>query len=167
MLRLAPLFSLQSEDAEVSALGAVMAFLYSTYIIFFAVAGSLLGQYVDKVFQEDKNITRALTNIGGVQFTCVHFTSLKRNAPFPCVLVWISDTLLLRRLNSVISAIVLASSFIPKGAISLNPKLDDDLDTTAIMPADVEVAYTDTDVTTGGDEPCDKSGRAVDIDSTR
>lgn len=89
MLRLAPIFSLQSEDAEVSALGAVMAFLYSTYIIFFAVAGSLLGQYVDKVFQEDKNITRALTNIGGVQFTCVHFTSLKRNAPFPRVLVWI------------------------------------------------------------------------------
>jgi len=48
-----------------------MAFLYSSYIIVYAVAGSLLGKYVDTVFREDQNITRALTNVGGVQFTFV------------------------------------------------------------------------------------------------
>jgi hypothetical protein len=164
---------LQSEDAEVSALGAVMAFLYSTYIIIFAVAGSLLGQYVDKVFKEDQNITRALTNIGGVQFTCVRSFSLACERYLPDeVLVLTCNTLLSRRLASVISAIVLASSLIPKGAFSLNPKLDDELDMTADppTPAVVEVGYTlkstNTDVTLNADEPCDKSARTIGVDST-
>lgn len=69
-----------------------MAFLFSAYIIIYAVLGSLLGKYIDNVFKKDKNIYRALVNIGGVQFT-------------------------------VLSVIVIASTFIPKGAFSLNPDI--------------------------------------------
>ena len=62
----ASLARMESEDPQVSALGSVMAFLYSAYIILYAVLGSLLGTYIDSVYKQDKNVDRALTNIGGV-----------------------------------------------------------------------------------------------------
>ena len=62
----ASLARMESEDPQVSALGSVMAFLYSTYIITYAILGSLLGTYIDTVFTADGNIERALFNIGGV-----------------------------------------------------------------------------------------------------
>ncbi|KAG8806330.1 hypothetical protein FRC19_007312 [Serendipita sp. 401] len=65
----ASLARMESADSQVSALGSVMAFLYSSYIITYAILGSLLGTYIDKVFARDGNIYRALLNIGGVQFT--------------------------------------------------------------------------------------------------
>ena len=65
----ASLARMESQDREVSALGAVMAFLFSAYIIIYAVLGSLLGRYIDSVFKKDKNIYRALVNVGGIQFT--------------------------------------------------------------------------------------------------
>ncbi|KAG8794707.1 hypothetical protein FRC16_010385 [Serendipita sp. 398] len=65
----ASLARMESSDSQVSALGSVMAFLYSSYIIIYAILGSLLGTYIDKVFTADGNIYRALVNIGGVQFT--------------------------------------------------------------------------------------------------
>jgi hypothetical protein len=52
----ASLARIESEDSEVSALGAVMSFLYSTYIIVYAVAGSLLGRYIDAQYKKDKNL---------------------------------------------------------------------------------------------------------------
>ncbi|CCA73644.1 hypothetical protein PIIN_07597 [Serendipita indica DSM 11827] len=60
---------LESTDSQVSALGSVMAFLYSSYIIMYAILGSMLGTYIDKVYKEDGNIYRALVNVGGVHFT--------------------------------------------------------------------------------------------------
>ena len=63
--------NLESSDSQVSALGSVMAFLYSSYIIIYAILGSMLGTYIDKVYKEDGNIYRALTNIGGVQVRLV------------------------------------------------------------------------------------------------
>lgn len=59
----ASLARIESEDSEVSALGAVMSFLYSTYIIVYAVAGSLLGKYVDAQYKKDKNL-----KVGSVSF---------------------------------------------------------------------------------------------------
>jgi hypothetical protein len=62
----ASLARMESEDPQVSALGSVMAFLYSTYIVLYAILGSLLGTYIDSVYNQDKNVERALINIGGV-----------------------------------------------------------------------------------------------------
>ncbi|KIW68302.1 hypothetical protein PV04_04257 [Phialophora macrospora] len=98
----ASLARLEAENKDVSALGAVMAFLYSTYIVIYAICSPLLGRYIDSV-NDGGDIHGAIRNVGGVQFT-------------------------------VLMAVVLASTFIPKGALSLNPKmlneevLDKDLD---------------------------------------
>lgn len=93
----ASLARVESKDRGISALGAVMAFLYSSYIvsghsaavnelseisdsvsppclqIIYAVLGSLLGKYIDHVWTKDKSIYRALNMIGGVQarYQCV------------------------------------------------------------------------------------------------
>jgi hypothetical protein len=76
----ASLARMESSDPQVSALGSVMAFLYSTYIIIYAILGSLLGTYIDSVFKADGNIYRALTNIGGVHVSTPSIHSL------PCLL---------------------------------------------------------------------------------
>lgn len=77
---------------------------HSTYIVIYAIAQPLLGQYVDRVSTANNgSIRSAITNIAGVQFT-------------------------------VVTVVVLAATFIPKGALSVNPQmlndeaLDSDLD---------------------------------------
>ena len=92
----------ESEHADVSALGAVMAFLYSTYIVIYAICSPLLGKYIDGVYNrsggadDGGTIRPALVNTAGVQFT-------------------------------VLSVVVLASTFVPRGALSINPKMINDL----------------------------------------
>jgi len=88
----------ESESGNVSALGAVMAFLYSTYIVTYAILQPLLGSYVDDYLAGGHTPQQTLKHIAGVQFT-------------------------------VVSAILLASTFIPQGALSINPRLlfDEDL----------------------------------------
>ena len=97
----ASLARLESETQNVSALGAVMAFLYSTYIVTYAIASVSLGTYIDRVSdRHNEQIQPAIKNIAGVQFT-------------------------------VMAVLIMASTFVPKGALALNPKLlsDEDLDT--------------------------------------
>jgi hypothetical protein len=87
----------ESEHQDVSALGAVMAFLYSTYIVLYAILQPLLGKHIDAVFTRTGGtsgggrVNEAIRNVAGVQFTVVTIT-------------------------------ILAATFIPKGALSLNPK---------------------------------------------
>lgn len=97
----ASLARIESETQNVSALGAVMAFLYSSYIVTYAIASVSLGTYIDRVSdRNNENIRPAILNVAGVQFT-------------------------------IIFALVLASTFVPKGAFSLNPKMlsEEELDT--------------------------------------
>lgn len=99
---------LESKNNNVSALGAVMAFLYSFYIVTYAILGTFLGRYLDGVYNETGgsdggSISSGLVYTAGVQFTII------------CVLVF-------------------ASTFVPKGAVAFNPKmlydeaLNDDVD---------------------------------------
>lgn len=87
----------ESENRDVSALGAVMSFLYCTYIVIYAVASPILGKYVDRVFEKTGGqdnggtINEAIQNIGGVQFT-------------------------------IVAALILAATFVPKGAFRFNPR---------------------------------------------
>ncbi|KAH8929929.1 hypothetical protein BT69DRAFT_1275856 [Atractiella rhizophila] len=76
---------------SVSALGAVMAFLYSTYVVLIAIFASVLGKIIDNDFLQHHNIEDSLRRVGGIQF-------------------------------SVCCGIILLSTFIPKGAFSLNPR---------------------------------------------
>jgi len=54
---------------NVSALGAVMAFLYSSYIVMNAVLSALLGSVFDKEFTRNKVILNSLKTVGGVHFS--------------------------------------------------------------------------------------------------
>ncbi|KAK9357180.1 hypothetical protein V1504DRAFT_482263 [Lipomyces starkeyi] len=107
----ASLARVESQTANVSALGAVMAFLYSTYIVIYAILSPILGRYIDSVYNatggpDGGSINGAILNVGGVQF-------------------------------SIIAVIIMSASFIPRGAFSLNPKmlfnekLDSDVDLSA------------------------------------
>jgi hypothetical protein len=96
----ASLARLEAENKDVSALGAVMAFLYSTYIVIYAICSPLLGRYIDSVYastggSDGGNIYLAIRNVAGVQFTLV-------------------------------MACVLASTFVPRGALAFNPKMLND-----------------------------------------
>lgn len=101
----ASLARVESKTKNVSALGAVMAFLYSTYIVTYAITSPLLGRYMDKVYNRTGgekgggDIHEAIRNVAGIQFTLVF-------------------------------AIIFSSTFIPKGAFALNPKMlfDEKLD---------------------------------------
>jgi hypothetical protein len=89
----ASLARIESQTQNVSALGAVMAFLYSSYIVTYAIASVSLGTYIDRV--SDKNneqVQSAIFSVAGVQFT-------------------------------VIFVLVMTATFVPKGAFALNPKM--------------------------------------------
>ncbi|KAG7439275.1 uncharacterized protein BT62DRAFT_770006 [Guyanagaster necrorhizus] len=61
--------SLADRYPGVSHLGAVMAFLYSTYIILYAVLSSVLGDVIDKDFSETGNIKDSLRWVAGIQYS--------------------------------------------------------------------------------------------------
>ncbi|KAJ4369819.1 hypothetical protein N0V83_005583 [Neocucurbitaria cava] len=89
----ASLARIESQTQNVSALGAVMAFLYSSYIVTYAIASVALGTYIDRVSdRNNNNIQSGLFNIAGVQFT-------------------------------ILSVMIMTSTFVPKGAFSINPKM--------------------------------------------
>jgi hypothetical protein len=92
---------IESDTKNVSALGAVMAFLYSSYIVTYAIASVCLGTYIDRVSDANNdNVQSAIRNVAGIQFT-------------------------------IIAVLVMTSTFVPKGAFALNPKMlsDEPLDT--------------------------------------
>ncbi|KAK9320199.1 hypothetical protein V1517DRAFT_330072 [Lipomyces orientalis] len=115
----ASLARVESKTTNVSALGAVMAFLYSTYIVIYAITSPLLGHYIDSVYNKTGgannggHVQEAIQYVGGVQFT-------------------------------IVFALIMASTFIPRGSFSLNPQmlfnenldldLDEADDATFVMP---------------------------------
>ncbi|KKK18494.1 hypothetical protein P175DRAFT_0500756 [Aspergillus ochraceoroseus IBT 24754] len=92
----AALARVESKTKNVSSLGAVMAFLYSTYIVLYAITSPILGSYIDHVYartggsEGGGNIYEAIRNIASVQFT-------------------------------VISVLVFLATFVPWGSWALNP----------------------------------------------
>jgi hypothetical protein len=63
------LANMNINEPGISPLGAVMAFLYSAYIVLNAVLSSVLGTVIDASFRQDGNIYNALIRVGGIQFT--------------------------------------------------------------------------------------------------
>ena len=48
-----------------------MSFLYSSYIVLYAVFSTVLGRVIDKAFREDGTMKRELMYIAGIHFTCI------------------------------------------------------------------------------------------------
>ncbi|GAA5822424.1 hypothetical protein JCM11251_006334 [Rhodosporidiobolus azoricus] len=86
------LSTMNFSTTDISPLGAVMAFLYSSYVVMNAVLSSVLGKVIDRDYTENRSIYNSLQQVGGIQF-------------------------------SVGCAIIIAATFIPKGAFSFNPKV--------------------------------------------
>ncbi|KAG0044422.1 hypothetical protein BGZ83_010351 [Gryganskiella cystojenkinii] len=61
---------LERPDDKVSPLGAVMAFLYVTYIVLYAVLGTVLGHVIDAANNKG-DIRPALVNVAGVMYSVV------------------------------------------------------------------------------------------------
>jgi len=64
------LAAIERPDDKVSPLGAVMAFLYSFYIVLYAVLGYLLGRVLDAANSKG-DIRPALVHVGGTMYTVV------------------------------------------------------------------------------------------------
>jgi len=62
---------LESKHKNVSPLGAVMAFLYSTYIIIHSIANPFLGKHIDYIYNKTGNIHSALIYTSAVQLTII------------------------------------------------------------------------------------------------
>ncbi|KAJ7281053.1 major facilitator superfamily domain-containing protein [Mycena rebaudengoi] len=118
------LAKIESKDPDVSTLGAVMAFLYVTYIVLYAVLSAVLGNWVDAYLKKNKPIVgtvaaarEALKYVGGVQFT-------------------------------VIAVVVLASTLVPRGSWALNPKIiDNNPMTDSDVGSDLEKDSVDDSIT--------------------
>ncbi|CAF4017044.1 unnamed protein product, partial [Adineta steineri] len=54
---------------NISPLGAVMAFLYSTYIIIYSIANPLLGRHIDYVYNTHGTVQSALIYTAAVPLT--------------------------------------------------------------------------------------------------
>ncbi|KAK4163286.1 major facilitator superfamily domain-containing protein [Cladorrhinum sp. PSN259] len=94
----ASLARLESKNKNVSALGAVMAFLYSFYIVTYAILGTVLGNYLDGVYNKTGGLEGGGRIDEGLVFTVgVQFT--------------------------LIGVMVLAATFVPRGALAFNPKM--------------------------------------------
>ncbi|KNC97187.1 uncharacterized protein SPPG_07575 [Spizellomyces punctatus DAOM BR117] len=87
---------MNNTDPRVSPLGAVMAFLYVSYIITFAILNPVLGNWLDSLWntQGEAGAREYFFWIGGVFY-------------------------------SLCGVVIMAATFIPRGSFALNPKLDD------------------------------------------
>ncbi|KAF5355563.1 hypothetical protein D9758_006322 [Tetrapyrgos nigripes] len=61
--------SYSEQFPDVSPLGAVMAFLYSTYIVLNAINSSVLGRVIDRDWTQHRSIESSLRRVGGIQFS--------------------------------------------------------------------------------------------------
>ncbi|KAF8313949.1 major facilitator superfamily domain-containing protein [Cantharellus anzutake] len=63
----------EQDDSKISSLGSIMAFLYSSYIIIYAVVSKFLGDYVDRVVVRGGSVHDALILVGGIHFSAFAF----------------------------------------------------------------------------------------------
>ncbi|CAF3117915.1 unnamed protein product [Rotaria sp. Silwood2] len=62
---------LESKHKNVSPLGAVMSFLYSTYIVIYSIPNPVLGKHIDYAYNKSGTVHLALIYTAGVQVTII------------------------------------------------------------------------------------------------
>lgn len=65
------LTKLETKNKNISPLGAVMAFLYSSYIIIYAILNPILGIYIDHIYNLTGSVRPALLNTAAIQLTII------------------------------------------------------------------------------------------------
>jgi MFS family permease len=65
------LTQLETKNKDISPLGAVMAFLYSSYIIIYAILNPILGIYIDFIFNTTGSVRPALFYTASIQLTII------------------------------------------------------------------------------------------------
>ncbi|CAF0808817.1 unnamed protein product [Adineta ricciae] len=65
------LSGLESKHKNISALGAVASFLYSSYIIIYAILNPTLGLYIDRVYDRTDSVRSAFLYTVAVQMTII------------------------------------------------------------------------------------------------
>jgi len=88
-----------------------MACLYAAYITLNAVLSVVLGKVFDNDMKKTGNILKSLVMVGG--YVCQRTAVILLGPPTQCTY---------RVHFSVASAIILISTFVPRGAFSLNPE---------------------------------------------
>ncbi|KAI9017424.1 hypothetical protein BC832DRAFT_596546 [Gaertneriomyces semiglobifer] len=85
----------RNNDPRVSSLGAVMGFLYVTYIVIYAIMNPVLGRWLDRLSKTrgEEGEREYFFWIGGVMFTAC-------------------------------GVVIMAATFVPKGSFAFNPDLD-------------------------------------------
>lgn len=134
----ATLARVEPRTKNVSALGAVMACLYTIYIVTYAITSPILGRYIDDVYNKtggsnDGDIHKAIFSVAGLHY-------------------------------SAMAAIIFAATFAPVGSWAWNPnllfneELDTDLEVTEIGESkdddfDKELKKTHTNITSSQEAP--------------
>ncbi len=92
----------QPREDSISMLGAVMAFLYVSYIVLYSFLSYLLGRWVDSQVTGKRDEVKWAAGRFSLKFVAgVHFT--------------------------VIAAVIFAATFVPRGALAFNPRqINDD-----------------------------------------
>ena len=65
------LTNLETKNKNISPLGAVMAFLYSSYIIIYAILNPILGKYIDYIYNLTSSVRPALLHTAAIQLTII------------------------------------------------------------------------------------------------
>ncbi|CAF3512273.1 unnamed protein product [Rotaria sp. Silwood1] len=65
------LSGLESKHKNISALGAVASFLYSSYIIIYVILNPLLGLYIDSIYTSTGSVRPAFVNTVAIQMTII------------------------------------------------------------------------------------------------
>jgi MFS family permease len=65
------LSQLETKNKDISPLGAVMAFLYSSYIIIYAILNPILGIYIDFIYNSQGSVRPALFYTASIQLTII------------------------------------------------------------------------------------------------
>ena len=120
----ATLARVEPRTKNVSALGAVMASLYTIYIVIYAITSPLLGRYIDGVFIETGGISQTQSN-----------SSAATDADGAAGVIHESILFVGGVQYSILALVIFASTFVPVGSWAWNPRLL----FTQNLDADVEV----------------------------
>ena len=101
--------TLKIKTTYVNPLGAVMSFLYTSYIVIYAVISPLIGEWVDDFKHESKHYKK------GSKMN-LYWLDQQKSQYF----YWISGVFF-----SLISIPIFLNTFVPKGSWEMNPKLID------------------------------------------
>ncbi|KAJ3163404.1 hypothetical protein HDU88_006355 [Geranomyces variabilis] len=94
--------------SSVSPLGSVMAFLYCTYIVIYAIANPVIGKWLDNMVKDETKLAGGNAKLGELAAAEQYFKIIG-GIMFSCL-----------------GVVIFAATFLPKGSWAFNPSLEED-----------------------------------------